>query len=134
MKKSVKICLKLLIRFSLIGLYLFSWLPILAQNNKDTYQKQVDEYLNTLDLSGIKNSLLLNKSAFTTDELEYFRKPVRNRKGQIVASINTQEWQSLYDRLSTADLRKGKDKTPDVSTLIEQDSKKRSENNVPRCA
>ncbi|MDF7820199.1 RICIN domain-containing protein [Runella sp. MFBS21] len=114
----------------LFGLSLFSSLEVTAQKDKDTYQKQVDEYLNNFDLSGIKNNLLLNKSAFTTDELEYFRKPVRNRKGQIVANINAREWQSLYERLSMADLRKGNDKIPDVGTLIEQDADKRSNNNV----
>ena len=91
MKKVFKNSFQVVRTHLFIGLFLFSSLQISAQKEKDTYQKQVDDFLNTLDLSGIKNNLLLNKSAFTTDELDYFRKPVRNRKGQIVANMNAQE-------------------------------------------
>lgn len=116
--------------FQFFCFFIFPLFTVLAQENKDNYQKQVDDYISTLDVSDIKNNILINKSVFTTAELDYYRKPTRNSKGQIIADFKAQDWRSLYERLTIADLRKGNEKIPEISSFIDTDIQKQSKSSI----
>jgi hypothetical protein len=65
-------------------LFTFSIDILGQQKEKDEADKQVAQKLTTLDLSDLKTNFLLNKGVFTTDEIETFRKPPRNKQGQVL--------------------------------------------------
>ncbi|WP_428662013.1 RICIN domain-containing protein [Runella sp.] len=117
--------LKFLIQILLYAHVFFS----VSAQKEDDFQKQIDDYVNKLDVSGLKNSVLINKGFFSVDELDYYRKPIRNSKGQIIASFSADQWLGFYERLSMADLRKGSDKMPNSSTLVNTDIQNQSKNN-----
>lgn len=100
--------------------------------DKAEVDKKLAEKLAEYDLDGIKTSLFLNKSVFTTDEIELYRKLPRNKQGQIVTGTSADEWQSLYQRLIGADLSPGDKRIPDFERFAEKDPLKHSRiNTVP---
>jgi hypothetical protein len=121
--------------FGLTGLLLLGFGNGHAQSPKEEkdkaeYEQKAAEQLAKYELRDLKTSLLLNKSFFTEDEVEYYRHLPRNAKKQIEVPTDADQWQGLYERLVTADLREKGQRLPDYEKFAEKDRKKLTKSNT----
>lgn len=103
---------------------LCSYTSVLGQ----TYQQQRQEFLDSLDLTGLGSRLFLNAAITSKNEVDYL-KNISN--GAISASeqVSAEEFQNLYERLIDADLRIDSSKIPPFEKLTETDPRKITRNN-----
>ncbi|MEO6281865.1 MAG: T9SS type A sorting domain-containing protein [Dyadobacter sp.] len=108
---------------------LFSLPSSLAQT-ADNYEKQKQEQLSRLDLTGLGKMLLLNNGVISSHEVESFQS--LSKPGHIPSpeTVTAEEWQNLYERLIDTDLRPASNRLPDLNKLTETDPNKATKNNV----
>lgn len=90
------------------------------EKQKAEYEKKAAEELSKYDLRGLKTTILLNKGIFAQPEVDLYRHPPRNSAKQIVIPTTAYEWQSLYERLGTAELRDKGKRMPEYERLVKK--------------
>jgi hypothetical protein len=108
---------------------LFSLPSSLAQT-ADNYEKQKQEQLSRLDLTGLGKMLLLNNGVISPHEVASFQSLSKPGHVPSPETVTAEEWQNLYERLIDTDLRPASERLPDLNTLTETDPNKATKNNM----
>ncbi|WAC13944.1 esterase/lipase family protein [Dyadobacter pollutisoli] len=109
-----------------ISLFILA-INVTYSQNSATYQEKINTELSKLDLTAIKNGILLNLSMFNSAEQDQFRNLKPNQKQTF---SNAENWENLYVRLSRAQLVKDQKIFPEFSLLTGTSIQNRTKNNI----
>jgi hypothetical protein len=110
----------------LICLFVFLSINTNAQFTA-AYQIKADAQREKLDLTGIKNGILINQSFFTPPEIDYYR---QLHPGDKPNPTDSDTWLSVYQRIRQAQIKADRKKFPEVHTFVETERSSITKNNV----